>query len=190
LDALPQNVRRSATGGELGVATVREYAPADREPVLAVFQSNVPEHFAASEDAFLRETMASPDGPLFVVVEAEKVVGFGGYEVSNLYNQGVLVWGMIRADRHKRGLGRLLLAHRLEHMAAAGNRPRWVVVDTTPHIAGFYERCGFEVVARWPGGYRAGFDRVDLRLELTDAVVAGLLQPRHAEPGAAADPAP
>jgi GNAT superfamily N-acetyltransferase len=128
LDALRQNVRRSATGGELGVATVREYAPADREPVLAVFQSNVPEHFAASEDAFLRETMASPDGPLFVVVEAEKVVGFGGYEVSDLYNQGVLVWGMIRADRHKRGLGRLLLAHRLEHMAAAGNRPRWVVV--------------------------------------------------------------
>jgi GNAT superfamily N-acetyltransferase len=172
------------------VVIVREYAPADRKPVLAVFQSNVPEHFAASEEAFLRKTMASPDGPLFVVVEAEEVVGFGGYEVSDHYNQGVLVWGMVRADRHKRGLGRLLLTHRLEHVAAAGNRPRWVVVDTTPHIAGFYERCGFEVVARWPGGYRVGFDRVDLRLELTDAVVAGVLQPRHAEPGAAEDPCP
>jgi GNAT superfamily N-acetyltransferase len=146
---------------------VREYSPADRDAVLAAFRSNVPAHFAACEEPFLEETLVQPDGPLFVVDNGLTVVGFGGYEISDFYNRGTLVWGLVRADRHKQGLGRLLLAHRLRHMAEAKDRPRWAAVDTTPHIAGFYQRCGFEMVARWPGGYRSGFDRVDLRLELT-----------------------
>lgn len=145
---------------------IRDYTPSDRDAVIAAFRSNVPTHFASSEESFLEETLAAPDGPLFVVADGPSVIGFGGYEISDFYNRGTLVWGLVHADRHKQGLGRLLLEHRLRHMAAAHDRPRHAVVDTTPHIAGFYERCGFEIVARWPGGYRTGFDRVDLRMEL------------------------
>jgi hypothetical protein len=49
-----------------------------------------------------------------------------------------------------------------------------VTVDTHPHTAGFFRRCGFEEIARWPGGYRSGRDRVDLRFELTDEAVEKL----------------
>src|SRR5262245_20949353 len=95
---------------------VREYSPDDRDGVVGVFRSNVPGHFAASEEPFLLETLARPDGPLFVVCDGAEVVGFGGYETSDLYNWGILVWGMVRADHQRRGLGRRLLAHRLRHM--------------------------------------------------------------------------
>jgi GNAT superfamily N-acetyltransferase len=153
---------------------IRRYRPADRKAVLAAFRSNVPDHFPASEEAWLRSALDEPDGPFFVAVEAEEVVAFGGYELSSFYNLGTLVFGLVRADRHGTGIGRALLNYRLLHMAGRKLRPRYVTVDTHPHTAGFFERCGFEVIARWPGGYRSGRDRVDLRFELSDEAVERL----------------
>lgn len=157
---------------------IRRYRPTDRKAVLAAFRSNVPDHFPASEEAWLRAALDEPDGPFFVVVEGkgkdEEVLAFGGYELSPFYNLGTLVFGLVRADRHGTGIGRALLHYRLLHMAGRKGRPRWVTVDTHPHTAGFFERCGFEVIARWPGGYRSGRDRVDLRFELTDEAVEKL----------------
>lgn len=153
---------------------IRRYRESDRKAVIAAFRTNVPDHFPASEEAWLRSALTEPDGPLFVVLEGDALVGFGGYELSGFYDLATLVFGLVRADRHGDGIGRALLAYRLLHMARQKLRPRYVTVDTHPHTAGFFERCGFVEIARWPGGYRSGRDRVDLRLELTDEVVAGL----------------
>lgn len=153
---------------------IRRYRPADRKGVLAAFRSNVPDHFPASEEAWLRACLDEPDGPLFVVVEGAEIVGFGGYELSEFYDLGTLVFGLVRADRHGTGVGRALLGYRLLHMAGRKLRPRYVTVDTHPHTAGFFQRCGFIEIARWPAGYRSGRDRVDLRFDLTDAAVASL----------------
>jgi GNAT superfamily N-acetyltransferase len=153
---------------------IRRYRESDRRAVTAAFRTNVPEHFPASEEAWLRSALEEPDGPLFVVVEGIEVIGFGGYELSEFYNLATLVFGLVRADRHGTGIGRALLLYRLLHMARQKLRPRYVTVDTHPHTAGFFERCGFTEIARWPGGYRSGRDRVDLRFELTDAAVDGL----------------
>jgi GNAT superfamily N-acetyltransferase len=153
---------------------IRPYRPTDRKAVLAAFRSNVPDHFPATEEAWLISCLDEPDGPLFVVLEGEEVVGFGGYEVSDFYNLGTLVFGLVRADRHGSGIGRALLHYRLLRMAELQAPPRYVTVDTHPHTAGFFERCGFQEIARWPGGYRSGRDRVDLRFELTDEAVQKL----------------
>jgi GNAT superfamily N-acetyltransferase len=153
---------------------IRRYREDDRKAVLAAFRTNVPDHFPASEEAWLRSALDEPDGPLFVVVEGDEVIGFGGYELSAFYNLATLVFGLVRADRHGTGVGRALLIYRLLHMAGQKLRPRYVTVDTHPHTAGFFERCGFIEIARWPGGYRSGRDRVDLRFELTDGAVDAL----------------
>jgi GNAT superfamily N-acetyltransferase len=150
---------------------IRRYRESDRKAVLAAFRTNVPDHFPASEEAWLRSALDEPDGPLFVVVEGEAVIGFGGYELSAFYNLATLVFGLVRADRHGSGIGRALLMYRLLHMAGQKLRPRYVTVDTHPHTAGFFERCGFIEIARWPGGYRSGRDRVDLRFELTEEAI-------------------
>jgi GNAT superfamily N-acetyltransferase len=150
---------------------IRRYRESDRKAVIAAFRTNVPDHFPASEEAWLRSALDEPDGPLFVVVEGIDVIGFGGYELSAFYNLATLVFGLVRADRHGAGVGRALLMYRLLHMAGQKLRPRYVTVDTHPHTAGFFERCGFIEIARWPGGYRSGRDRVDLRFELTDGAV-------------------
>lgn len=153
---------------------IRPYRSDDRKGVLAAFRTNVPDHFPASEEAWLRACLDEPDGPLFVVVDGKEIVAFGGYEISGFYDLATLVFGLVRADRHGTGLGRALLTYRLLHMAASRQRPRYVTVDTHPHTAGFFERCGFVEIARWPAGYRSGRDRVDLRFDLTDEAVAAL----------------
>ena len=153
---------------------IRRYRAGDRKAVLAAFRSNVPMHFPASEERWLRSCLDEPDGPLFVVVDDGVVVGFGGYELSEFYDLGTLVFGLVRADRHGTGLGKLLLFYRLRHMAQRKLRPRYVTVDTHAHTAGFFRRCGFEEIARWPGGYRSGLDRVDLRFALTDQALEAL----------------
>ena len=157
---------------------IRRYRPSDRKQVVAAFRTNVPTHFPASEESWLRACLDDPDGPLFVMVEGkgpqQEVVAFGGYEISPFYNLATLVFGLVRADRHGTGLGRTLLHYRLRHMAKVTLRPRYVTVDTHPHTAGFFLRCGFSEMARWPGGYRSGRDRVDLRFELTDAALTHL----------------
>jgi len=153
---------------------IRRYRPTDRKAVLAAFRTNVPDHFPASEEAWLRSALDEPDGPFFVAVEGEEVVAFGGYELSEFYHLGTLVFGLVRADRHGTGIGRALLNYRLLHMAGRKLRPRYVTVDTHPHTAGFFQRCGFQEIARWPGGYRSGRDRVDLRFELSDEAVERL----------------
>lgn len=151
---------------------IRRYRPSDRKAVLTAFRSNVPAHFPASEERWLRSAINDPDGPFFVVVDDGEVIGFGGYELSEFYHLGTLVFGLVRADRHGTGIGRLLLNYRLLHMAGRKLRPRYVTVDTHPHTAGFFAQCGFVEIARWPGGYRSGRDRVDLRFELSDEAVA------------------
>ena len=151
---------------------IRRYRPGDRKAVLAAFRSNVPVYFPASEESWLRACLDEPDGPFFVAVDDGELVAFGGYELSPFYHLGTLVFGLVRADRHGTGIGRKLLHYRLRHMAARKLRPRYVTVDTHPHTAGFFLQCGFTEIARWPGGYRSGLDRVDLRFELSDAALA------------------
>ena len=147
------------------LATIRPYEWADRPAVLAVLRSNVPRYFAADEAEGLTRTLDGPDGPHWVVEADGAVVGYGGFEVSRTYNRVTLCWGMVAAPHHGRGIGHRLLAHRAteaRRLAPAGTAH--LVVDTTPEAAGFYRRHGFEEVSAWPGGYRAGFDMVVLRL--------------------------
>lgn len=68
---------------------------------------------------------------------------------------------------HGCGLGRLLLLARLHHVAVHA-RPvtRYVTVDTSPRVAPFFLRCGFEQTAVWPEGYRSGMTMHELRFDL------------------------
>lgn len=147
-------------------AHVQNYAPADREACLASFRTNVPAFFSAQDEAWFISALDEPDGPNFVVVCGDQVVGFGGYEVSTTYNQAVLVFGHIHAQWHGKGLGSLLLRYRIDHLKAHGLRTKYLIIDTTIQVTPFYVKHGFDIVAHWREGFRDGVDKIDLRLML------------------------
>jgi GNAT superfamily N-acetyltransferase len=128
---------------------IRHYRPGDRKVVIAAFRSNVPAYFPASEESWLRSCLDGPDGPLFVIVDDGELIGFGGYELSKFYHLGTLVFGLVRADRHGTGIGRMLLNYRLIHMAKRQLRPRYVTVDTIRIRPAFSSSAD---LSRLPGG--------------------------------------
>lgn len=81
------------------------------------------------------------------------------------------MWGMVQGALHHRGLGTLLLGERLRLIRRQGARE--VVLDTTQHARGFYERHGFKVVRHQPDSYGPGLDRYDMRLEIAPGLEAG-----------------
>ena len=118
------------------------------------------------EEEWFTSALDEPDGPNFVVVSKGQVIGFGGYEVSDTYNHAVLVFGQIHADWHSKGLGSMLLQHRINHLKQYAQPTKYLIIDTTIKVAPFYVKHGFEIVSHWRQGFRDGADKVDLRLVL------------------------
>jgi len=167
---------------------VRPYADTDRAAVLAIFDGNADDYFGAGDRAWLEETLDEPDGPAFVVTVDGVAAAFGGYEVWDHYNKALLYWGMAARRYHGCGLGRLLLFERLRHVATRADPPtRYVTVDTSPQVAPFFRRCGFQETAVWPQGYRSGMTMHELRFDLAATSPAALTMQRDAALAAARD---
>ena len=75
----------------------RDYALADREGCLDVFDSNIPEFFSESEREEFVEFLQRLPGRYGVVVDSNaRIVGCGGIAASRADPDGVdLTWGMV-----------------------------------------------------------------------------------------------
>jgi N-acetylglutamate synthase-like GNAT family acetyltransferase len=124
---------------------LRPYGSIDRDACLAIFDSPSP-----SERARFDEFLKAPDGPYFVMEHDGAVVGCGGYTVGPEPDVATLVWGIIRNDLRRQGLGRFLLMFRLREIGKAGSIQR-VLVETSQDTAKFYESQGFKVAGETDG---------------------------------------
>ena len=119
---------------------VRPYRPADRAACLAIFDS-IPGRDRVKVEEFLRD----PNGPYFVMEHDGEVLGCGGFVVEPDPGLAGLVWGMIRRDSHRQGLGRFLLMFRLREIGELGGIDR-VRLETSATAAKLFEGQGFRVV--------------------------------------------
>ncbi|GAA4020458.1 GNAT family N-acetyltransferase [Allokutzneria multivorans] len=142
---------------------VSPYRAADQQEVLEVFDSNVPRYFAESERAEFLEFLGDFGDHYLVGREEGKVVACGGHAPRrDDPSTWTLCWGMVTASHHRRGLGAQLLRVRLDAIAATG--PATVLLATSQHSAGFFERFGFVTENVVPDGFAPGIDQYDMRL--------------------------
>ncbi len=146
----------------------RPYATEDRQACLSIFDSNVPAFFALQERSeFLEflERIGSVDTTYLVLVNGDTVVACGGLTINVKDQQASLSWGMVDRAVHGAGLGTALTRARL---ALARSIPgiNDVVLATSQHTKGFYERFGFAVTHHTPDGFGFGLDRCDMQLAL------------------------
>jgi GNAT superfamily N-acetyltransferase len=145
---------------------VRDYAPADREACLGVFDSNVPRFFVTAEREVFAAFLDALPGPYLVLEDGDgAIVGCGGYAVVPETRTADLCWGMVARGRHGTGLGALLLDARLDGIRADAAVDA-LELNTSQHTRGFYERRGFVVERVVPDGFAPGLDRCDMRLPL------------------------
>ncbi|HSI33613.1 MAG TPA: GNAT family N-acetyltransferase [Tepidisphaeraceae bacterium] len=141
---------------------IRDYVASDAGACLGLFDGNTPGYFAADERALFEAFLRRDDHEFFVAEDSGVVVGCGGFKV-NEYGVGYLVWGIVSASRHGRGVGTALLRWRLERLRETPHA--WcALLDTSQRTAGFFERFGFRAYRTVAEGYGAGLDKVYMRL--------------------------
>lgn len=153
---------------------IRSYRPDDRQGCLEAFKSNVPLFFTTPEitdfglflDRIVQLNPQETEERVFyyVVEEDEKIIGCGGFGFYTLDGDISLTWGLIHNAYHKTGLGEKLLAHRLQQIATLYPGKK-VIIDTTQHSFGFFEKYGFVTTQITPDFYTVGMHRYDMVLE-------------------------
>ncbi|MBL8233936.1 MAG: GNAT family N-acetyltransferase [Bryobacterales bacterium] len=143
---------------------LRSYQPADREACLAVFDSNLPEHFHISEREEFAAFLHAPPGSYFVIEHDGALVACGGHAMERP-DLASLTWLMVRRDLHRNGLGKFLVFAAMRKLSATGN-PALVRLHTVPAAAPFFEKLGFRVTNQTPDGIAPGFDRVEMLKKL------------------------
>lgn len=147
--------------------SARDYTNEDRAACLALFDSNVPDFFAASERSEYSNFLDELPCPYLVLTSAgDGVIAAGGYYVTEEANLGALTWGLVTRARQRRGVGTELLQLRLARLRAGGVDT--VRVRTSPRSQRFFERSGFRLVRVVPQGF-AKSDLVELHLALRAA---------------------
>jgi GNAT superfamily N-acetyltransferase len=136
---------------------IRPYVAADREACLAVFDSNMPEFFGARERGGVEKFLEASECAYFVMEMEDGIAGCGGYSVENAAAR--LVWGMVRRELHRKGLGRFLLLYRLHEIGQVGGVER-VNLEAPSHAAAFFLSQGFKIT----GGVE---DRVEMTMKLS-----------------------
>ena len=113
---------------------IRAYTPADREGCLTALETVAPEQRLAFE-AYLDSAPT-----LFVAEHDGRIAGFGGIEVADASAR--LVWGTVRRDVQRMGLGRFLLMYRLKEISKRGNY-EYVAAAAPDSARAFFLAQGF-----------------------------------------------
>jgi len=135
---------------------IRSFEAADLDPVVDVFRSNIPKYFGSDEEAGLRDFLRDFSEDYYVVEVDLEIVGAGGIAL-NEDDTISLCWGMVRADLIGTGLGKKLTEFRIEKARERfGGLP--LVISTSQHTEGFYQKFGFVTVDHTPDGFGPGID--------------------------------
>ncbi|MEP2990870.1 MAG: GNAT family N-acetyltransferase [Parasphingorhabdus sp.] len=140
--------------------SIRTYQIADKVACLRIFDSNIPDFFDRSERDLLSHFLDSPIGAYFVVERDGAVIGSGGFRKEDR-GQARFTWGMVHRKHHGDGLGQLLAEHRLQEIEKSGEYSE-VEIHTTPKVAPFFEKFGFESRKIEPDGFASGMDQVQM----------------------------
>ncbi|MCC7125547.1 MAG: GNAT family N-acetyltransferase [Acidobacteria bacterium] len=144
---------------------LRAYEASDQAGCVAVFRSNTPEFFAASEEAEFAHFLDNRPGPYFVFELDGRIVACGGYATGPLAGQAALCWGMVARDRQREGFGGALTDFRLD-VLAVDPAVQYVTIETSQHTAAFFERFGFATESVAKDGFSPGIDRVKMKMEI------------------------
>ncbi len=142
---------------------IKPYTSHDLDAVIDIFRSNIPKYFGPDEETGLRDFLSEYPDDYFVGEIDGDLIGAGGIALNK--DQTVsLCWGMIRSDFLGKGLGRELTEFRIQKARERhGSLP--LVVSTSQHTQGFYEKFGFRLIEHKPDGFGPGIDICEMRLE-------------------------
>lgn len=136
--------------------SIREYKASDKDTILAMLRMNTPAFFSPEEESDLVHYLENEIERYFVIEFKGEIAGSGGFNLWYYGTTGVISWDILHPDFQGKGLGTLLLNHRIERLRNMKN-VQTIMVRTTQLAYGFYERNGFSLVETADDYWAKGF---------------------------------
>ena len=132
---------------------IKLYLPEYKQALLDIFKSNMPLYFAEEELPLFSNFLdrdALERGPYSIIFENDVIVGCGGVALNQptkYTNEPhvIMTWGMVDNNKHKQGLGKILLIHRIQQAKEIYPKIK-IALGTTQHTFQFFEKYGFKTV--------------------------------------------
>lgn len=146
---------------------VLPFLQAYKNECLTIFDSNCPTYFTGEERQEFEQWL-SEDEQYWILKDKDQILACGGIYLQENYprpsdfpEEVGFAWGMVHRSVHGKGIGTLLVKHRLDFLQSNySNRP--VVLRTTPKTMAFYASFGFGINAIENNGYGEGLDKITM----------------------------
>ncbi len=141
-----------------------QYRTAYRDHCIRIFKTNLPTFFAEEELQQFEVFLDQVSDQYYVVTMNDFPVGCGGIFFDEKNNEEGLSWGMVDANCHGQGIGKLLTQFRLDLFK------KWYAaitfkIETSQHTAVFYGKMGFKIVDIIADGFGEGLDQYMMKIE-------------------------
>ncbi len=136
---------------------IRKFKLEDKEKLVRILKNNVPRYFAETEVDDYEEYINGKVQDYYVAQLGDEIIAAGGINYDKDRQLAKISWDIVDIPFQKQGIGRLLMKHRLEVIAAKKDI-KSIIVRTSQHAYGFYEKMGFKLLERHKDYWAKGFD--------------------------------
>ena len=144
---------------------IRPYQHTDEPALLQLLRLNTPTYFDPSEEADFIDYFANELDLYFVYETKGQLLACGGLNRFPEENLAHISWDMVHPDTQGKGVGKALTQYRIAAAKALPNMHS-LVVRTSQHAFGFYEKCGFSTQYTKKDYWAPGFDLYYMTMSL------------------------
>ncbi|MCZ4409727.1 GNAT family N-acetyltransferase [Cryomorphaceae bacterium 1068] len=144
---------------------IRPYQEKDKSAVLDLLRKSTPMYFHPAEESDLVQYLNEEVEDYFVALSGEQIIGSGGVNYFPAEIKARISWDIIDTDFQGKGIGRLLVEHRLAVIQRRADI-NTVEVRTSQIAHGFYYKMGFSLGSVEKDYWAKGFDLYRMRYSL------------------------
>ena len=144
---------------------IRRYSHTDKPSVIDLLKKNTPEYFALTEEEDLNHYLDNEVEYYIVYEENNTIIGAGGINFFPQEKLARMSWDIIDPNFHGKGIGKILMQHRFNHLSENSNID-FIVVRTTQLVYKFYVKMGFTLERIKKDYWAKGFDLYEMKMQI------------------------
>ena len=136
---------------------IRAYKDSDKDVVINILRQNTPQYFSPEEEKDLVNYLDNEIDFYFVLELNDKIVGCAGINYADNKTTGKISWDLLDPNFQRKGLGTILLNHRIELLKNDKDIKK-IIVRTSQIVYKFYEKSDFKLFEIVKDYWAEGFD--------------------------------
>ncbi|MFC6098459.1 GNAT family N-acetyltransferase [Flavobacterium qiangtangense] len=144
---------------------IRPFQTSDTPRLLELLRLNTPEYFSPAEEKDLIYYLKNEIEQYFVLLENNKIIGCGGFNLSEDKKTGKISWDIFHPESQGKGFGTELTNYRIERIKEIKSIEK-ISVRTSQLAFRFYAKFGFQLKEIVKNYWDKGFDLYHLEANI------------------------